>query len=125
MLDSSPAVRDAALELVGKYVVARPDLVAEYLPKICARTNVSSFVPLSRSESDDCVVGHWSGSSSKSREAIEGDLSRLDRSRCASRDLSTTCLESSGRGRWDQSTFIALSLFVQPTDRTHRNWRST
>lgn len=41
MLDSSPAVRDAALELVGKYVVARPDLAAEYLPKICARTNVS------------------------------------------------------------------------------------
>lgn len=41
MLDSSPAVRDAALELVGKYVVSRPDLAAEYLPKICARTNVS------------------------------------------------------------------------------------
>lgn len=37
MLDSSPAVRDTTLELVGKYVVGRPDLAVEYLPQICER----------------------------------------------------------------------------------------
>ncbi|GAA5875871.1 hypothetical protein JCM1840_002960 [Sporobolomyces johnsonii] len=37
MLDSSPAVRDAAIELVGKYVVGRPDLAVQYLPKLSER----------------------------------------------------------------------------------------
>ncbi|GAA5904538.1 hypothetical protein JCM6882_004901 [Rhodosporidiobolus microsporus] len=37
MLDASPAVRDAAIELVGKYVVGRPDLAKEYLPKLGER----------------------------------------------------------------------------------------
>lgn len=37
MRDASPAVRDAALELVGKYVVNQPGLAAEYLPQICQR----------------------------------------------------------------------------------------
>lgn len=43
MLDSSPAVRDAAIELVGKYIVGRRDLAIEYLPKIAERVNVRSF----------------------------------------------------------------------------------
>jgi cohesin loading factor subunit SCC2 len=37
MLDSSPAVRDATIELVGKYVVSRPDLAKHYLPKLGER----------------------------------------------------------------------------------------
>jgi len=37
MHDSSPAVRDATLELVGKYVVERPDLAVAFLPQISAR----------------------------------------------------------------------------------------
>ncbi|CDR46094.1 RHTO0S12e00276g1_1 [Rhodotorula toruloides] len=37
MLDSSPAVRDATIELVGKYVVSRPDLARHYLPKLGER----------------------------------------------------------------------------------------
>ncbi|MBW0481416.1 hypothetical protein O181_021131 [Austropuccinia psidii MF-1] len=37
MLDSSPAVRDATIELVGKYVVNRPDLAVAFLPQISAR----------------------------------------------------------------------------------------
>ncbi|GJN94290.1 hypothetical protein Rhopal_007364-T1 [Rhodotorula paludigena] len=37
MLDSSPAVRDASIELVGKYVVGRPDLAVQYLPKLGER----------------------------------------------------------------------------------------
>jgi hypothetical protein len=41
MLDSSPSVRDAAIELVGKYVVTRRDFALEYLPKIAERINVS------------------------------------------------------------------------------------
>ncbi|KAM0792017.1 hypothetical protein ACM66B_007127 [Microbotryomycetes sp. NB124-2] len=37
MHDSSPAVRDATIELVGKYVVASPELAAKYLPLISNR----------------------------------------------------------------------------------------
>lgn len=37
MHDSSPAVRDATLELVGKYVGERPDLAVAFLPQISAR----------------------------------------------------------------------------------------
>ncbi|GAA6048643.1 hypothetical protein JCM3770_001996 [Rhodotorula araucariae] len=37
MLDSSPQVRDAAIELVGKYVVGRPDLAVQYLPRLGER----------------------------------------------------------------------------------------
>ncbi|WAQ85397.1 hypothetical protein PtA15_6A25 [Puccinia triticina] len=37
MHDSSPAVRDATVELVGKYVVDRPDLAVAFLPQISAR----------------------------------------------------------------------------------------
>ncbi|WVR03096.1 hypothetical protein IAU60_000086 [Kwoniella sp. DSM 27419] len=38
LADSSPAVRDAAVELVGKYIVQRPKLAAEYYPHIAQRT---------------------------------------------------------------------------------------
>ena len=43
MLDSSPAVRDTAIELVGKYVAERPDLAVQYLPQISERITVRSF----------------------------------------------------------------------------------
>ena len=39
--DSSPAVRDASVELVGKYVVKTPALAAEYYPHIALRVSVS------------------------------------------------------------------------------------
>ncbi|KAL8277535.1 hypothetical protein RQP46_010090 [Phenoliferia psychrophenolica] len=37
IVDASPAVRDAAIELVGKYVVGRPELAVKYLPVISER----------------------------------------------------------------------------------------
>lgn len=40
LMDSSPAVRDAALEMLGRYVVYRPELAQEYLSKIEERINV-------------------------------------------------------------------------------------
>lgn len=43
MLDSSPAVRDASIELVGKYVVGRPDLAVQYLPKLGERISDTSL----------------------------------------------------------------------------------
>lgn len=45
--DQSPAVRDAAVELVGKYVVQSPALATEYYPQIALRAAVSigSFFP--------------------------------------------------------------------------------
>lgn len=43
LMDSSPAVRDAALEMLGRYVVYRPELAQEYLVKIGDRINVSQF----------------------------------------------------------------------------------
>jgi hypothetical protein len=40
LLDSSPAVRDAALDMLGKYVVINPQLAVECLPRILDRINV-------------------------------------------------------------------------------------
>ncbi|KAF5376813.1 hypothetical protein D9757_008902 [Collybiopsis confluens] len=37
LLDSSPAVRDAAVELIGKYMIDSPDVAADYYPKISER----------------------------------------------------------------------------------------
>lgn len=39
--DSSAAVRDAAVELVGKYVVQKPSLAVEYYPHLALRVSVS------------------------------------------------------------------------------------
>lgn len=36
-MDSSPAVRDAAVELIGKYVVQVPELASDYYEKIADR----------------------------------------------------------------------------------------
>ena len=37
LTDSSPAVRETAMELIGKYVIACPDLIPHYLPMISSR----------------------------------------------------------------------------------------
>ncbi|KAG9123567.1 Sister chromatid cohesion protein 2 [Ceratobasidium sp. 392] len=37
LMDSSPAVRDAAVELIGKYLVLSPELVDDYYPQISNR----------------------------------------------------------------------------------------
>ncbi|KAF9488996.1 hypothetical protein BDN71DRAFT_1531854 [Pleurotus eryngii] len=37
LLDSSPAVRDAAVELIGKYMVDSPEVASDYYPKIADR----------------------------------------------------------------------------------------
>ena len=38
--DSSAAVRDAAVELIGKYVVQKSSLAAEYYPDLALRVSV-------------------------------------------------------------------------------------
>ncbi|CAL1713404.1 unnamed protein product [Somion occarium] len=37
LLDSSPAVRDAAVELIGKYMIDTPEVAGDYYPKIADR----------------------------------------------------------------------------------------
>lgn len=39
--DTSPAVRDSAVDLIGKYMVQKPILASEYYPHIALRINVS------------------------------------------------------------------------------------
>lgn len=41
MIDSSPAVRDAAVELIGKYMVDSPEVAGDYYAKIADRIAVS------------------------------------------------------------------------------------
>lgn len=43
LMDSSPAVRDAALEMLGRYVSSNPKLAAEYLPRIGERITDSGL----------------------------------------------------------------------------------
>jgi len=40
LLDSSPAVRDAAVELIGKYMIESPEVVGDYYSKIADRIAV-------------------------------------------------------------------------------------
>ena len=43
LMDSSPAVRDAALDMLGRYVVYNPELALQYLPKIGERITDSGL----------------------------------------------------------------------------------
>ena len=42
-MDSSPAVRDAAVELIGKYMIDSPEVAGDYYQKISERMAVSSI----------------------------------------------------------------------------------
>jgi len=44
LLDSSPAVRDAAVELIGKYMIESPEVVGDYYAKIADRIAVRTLV---------------------------------------------------------------------------------
>lgn len=97
MLDSSPSVRDAAIELVGKYVVTRRDFALEYLPKIAERINVSLRRLVSQDDLPDDVrvgAGHRTRSSTKSCQAIEISVPRRERRGSSGRDLSQVDLAS-------------------------------
>lgn len=74
MHDSSPAVRDAAIELVGKYAVSRPDLASEYLPQICERITAGRFLARRIDLALTALyytTGHWTQRSSSSRQATQ------------------------------------------------------
>jgi hypothetical protein len=43
LLDSSPAVRDAAVDLIGKYMIDSPTVAGDYFPKIAERIAVGIF----------------------------------------------------------------------------------
>lgn len=44
MLDSSPQVRDAAVELIGKYVASIPEVAGEYYEQIADRIAVRKLI---------------------------------------------------------------------------------
>ena len=46
LLDSSPAVRDAAVELIGKYMIDSPEVAGDYYQKIADRIAVSALALL-------------------------------------------------------------------------------
>lgn len=46
LLDSSPAVRDAAVELIGKYMIESPEVAGDYYRKIAERIAVSRIILL-------------------------------------------------------------------------------
>lgn len=46
LLDSSPAVRDAAVELIGKYMIESPEVAGDYYQKIAERIAVSRIILL-------------------------------------------------------------------------------
>jgi cohesin loading factor subunit SCC2 len=43
LLDSSPAVRDAAVDLIGKYMIDSPAVTGSYYPRIAERIAVHLF----------------------------------------------------------------------------------
>ena len=46
LLDSSPQVRDAAVELIGKYVVSIPEVAGDYYDQIADRIAVRCWIIL-------------------------------------------------------------------------------
>jgi hypothetical protein len=44
LLDSSPAVRDAAVELIGKYMIESPEVASDYYQKIADRIAVCRII---------------------------------------------------------------------------------
>jgi len=53
LLDNSPAVRDAAVELIGKYMIDSPEVAGDYYQKIADRIAVSAFLsPIHRTFSE-------------------------------------------------------------------------
>ena len=46
LLDHSPAVRDAAVDLIGKYMIDSPVVAREYYPRVAERVAVCSLLPL-------------------------------------------------------------------------------
>ena len=60
LLDSSPQVRDAAVELIGKYMVELPKVAADYYPKIAERIAVR--IPCQSANVAVILIvipGHW------------------------------------------------------------------
>lgn len=45
LLDSSPAVRDAAVELIGKYIIESPQLADNYYKQVADRIQVRRNIP--------------------------------------------------------------------------------
>lgn len=89
IVDSSPAVRDTAIELVGKYVVGRPDLAIKFLPVIMERINVSFHFRASASAALKVFLGtgHWPQRPSPRRQAPSRPLRRRRPGRSPDRDL--------------------------------------
>ena len=73
LLDSSPQVRDAAVELIGKYMIDSPTVASEYYPKIAERIAVSMMVVAHAQESDS-RIGHWFGCSEAGHQAPQAVL---------------------------------------------------
>lgn len=58
LLDNSPAVRDAAVELIGKYMIDSPEFAGDYYQKIADRMAVSRSRCL-RITVGLLLPGHW------------------------------------------------------------------
>ena len=75
MLDSSPQVREAAVELIGKYMVDSPSVAGDYYQKIAERIAVGrhSAIQIPRSY---IILGHGTRCSQTCYQASKGLLFR-------------------------------------------------
>jgi hypothetical protein len=59
LLDSSPAVRDAAVELIGKYMIESPEVAGDYYQKIADRIAVCRTIFPTRNILNICRTLDW------------------------------------------------------------------
>ena len=59
LLDSSPAVRDAAVELIGKYMIESPEVAGDYYQRIAERIAVSRIILLVTNFINICRTRDW------------------------------------------------------------------
>lgn len=75
LLDSSPAVRDAAVELIGKYMVDSPAIAGDYYQKIAERIAVS-ICSISQMAEPTMASGYWTWRTQEGYQVIEVILFR-------------------------------------------------
>jgi hypothetical protein len=104
--DSSPAVRDAAIDLVGKYIPDKPDVALQYYPSISSRIAVSESI---RVQEDLLwsylylhLPGYWTSCSKASREAFQGHLRPRSEEKRSDRNLLQACWLGRRRGGFCQ-----------------------
>ena len=96
LMDSSPAVRDAAVELIGKYLVLSPELVDDYYPQFANRIAVCPDVFQAYVVPILFFSGHWTSCTKACYQAPQEFVQPDGQSHSSSGHLHQACAQVAG-----------------------------